>query len=141
MHRLQFAIGFSTNLFVFSSFPNFFAISSGICVSQIQAPWPQAPICILWPRPSICIYRFRTSICVCLFFVSQLKFVIVNLISSACFRYFFKIVLGVRLCYSYSTCLYKLNVYLLFLNIMWKTSKFQLSEISSLRIFPIFLTP
>ena len=64
-----------------------------------------APICIWQSRPSVCIYRPRSSIFVCLFFVLQLKFVIVNLLSNAYFCYFLKIALGTRLCNSYSVWL------------------------------------
>ena len=52
-------------------------------------PSPPAPTCIWRPRPSVCINRPLPSIFVCLIFVLQLKFVIISLVSSAYFRYFY----------------------------------------------------
>ena len=76
------------------------------------APWPWSSICIYWQRPSVCFYQPWHLICVCLFFVLQLKFVIVTV-----------------------------STYLLictyFLSIMWEISK--LFEISSQGILSIFL--
>ena len=85
-------------------------------------PWPPAPI--------FCLLVLRFTI-----MVLQCKFVIVKLIPSASFKYFFKIALGTRLCYNYS--LHFICTY--FLRIMWEISKFQLFEISLLEIFSIFL--
>ena len=96
-------------------------------------PWPLAPALapgpnlylttpapnLYWrPRLSICIYLPRPSICVRLFFVLQLKFVIV-------------------------TCLLiwtqRLIICTKLLSIMWATSKLQLFEISAQEILSIFL--
>ena len=79
---------------------------------SFPSPWPWSSIFIYWQRPSVYFYQPWHLICVCLFFVLQLRFVIVTV-----------------------------STYLLictyFLSIMWEISK--LFEISSQRILLIFL--
>ena len=72
----------------------------------VSRPWPLVPICISWPRPQICISRPQPSICICLFFVLQLKFVIVTMFT------YINHIHKKRKGFSFLLTMYKLNVYL-----------------------------